>query len=260
MEDLYMHGWREGDPRLPHAMPLVEHMKIPPAASLEQMADWNRRRSDKFRFRFFSRALEIRNEFAQLHIRDQRLDEFFEREEMVAQANRQLAAAGQQRQIDVILPQEIADIAERLRALAGQIPRGAPRALNYTQHDRTGEVASVPPSQNAVANADHFGGTNLFPFKVVITIDVEEPISAGYIVVEFDSRFAMASADLPGGQLAIGNEASAPKQLRDYLASRQGTSYALALGGTPLRPGTPLRVFASGKKPFHATKVTLFEE
>ncbi len=261
MQDLYMHGWREGDPRVPHAMPPIEHMKMPPVATLEQMEDWNRRRSNKFRFVFFNRVLDIRNEFAQLHLRDRRLDEFFEVEKMVEQANSQLAVPGQQRQVDrQILPQEIEDVAERLRALAGQLPRAAPRALNYTQQDTKAEGASVPPSLNAVANADQFGRANLFPFKAVITIDVKEPISSGYIVVEFDDRFAMASTDFPDSKLVSDNDISETKQLRDYLATRQGPSYALALGKTPLLPGIPLHVFASGKKPFHVTKVILFDE
>ena len=124
MQDLYMHGWREGDPRVPHVLPPIEHMKIPPAATLEQMEDWTRRRSDKFRYVFLPRVLEIRNEFAQLHLRDRELDEFFETEETISQASRQLAGTGQQRHVDrVILPQEIEEVAERLRALAGQIPR-----------------------------------------------------------------------------------------------------------------------------------------
>ncbi len=64
----------------------------------------------------------MRNEFAQLHIRDQRLDDFFRYQGMIEDANEQLAVMQPPRNIDFpILPQQIEQVAERLRVLADEI-------------------------------------------------------------------------------------------------------------------------------------------
>jgi hypothetical protein len=117
MQDLYEHGWREGDPR--HA---------PPATIFEHMTsgigtDWVTQRSRFFRVRFFQKVLDIRNEFAQLHLRDERLDAFFEAEGMIEQANKQMVAHGLSQTEIRILPQQIEEISERLKVLAGHVPK-----------------------------------------------------------------------------------------------------------------------------------------
>lgn len=253
MQDLYMHGWNERDPRVPHVMPPVEHMKMPPAATVEQMEDWNRRRSNKFRFTFFARVLDIRNEFAQLHLRDKRLDQLVDEEERVAQANEQLAAAGKQGQIN-ILPQEIEEVAERLKVLAVQVPvtRAAPTALHFSEKQISPENPDFPLRMPGS------------PYRIVVTVETQAPVSSGYIVVEFDDRWGSVSCDFIDARLVSGGPSDAEdignKEFLKYLATLRPPTYALALGKTPFLPGRPLHVFASGKDPFHVTKVTLFDE
>lgn len=101
MDDLYSHGWEEGDPRRPpHSV--IEHIQ---KLEGQQQVEWCKRRSRFFRARFLERVLGIRDEFAQLHIHDDRLDRFRENT-----------------QIDTTIdPLTIQDVAERLVVLADQI-------------------------------------------------------------------------------------------------------------------------------------------
>ncbi len=119
MEDLYRHGWRQypGRKQESSRMPIQQM----PTDS-EGVMKWTRSRSGYFKFRFFERVLDLRNEFAQLHLRDQELDDFFKYQGMIENANRQLSALPQPQRIDhPILPQEIERVAERLKILADQI-------------------------------------------------------------------------------------------------------------------------------------------
>ncbi len=105
-EDLYQHGWPQRYPRqwketIGH--PLLERIPTDPEKNL----DWRRRRSESFRFRFYNRALDLKNEFSQLHLRDQQLDAFFRH--------------GQDDGVPLI-PFEIENVAERLEILANQLP------------------------------------------------------------------------------------------------------------------------------------------
>jgi hypothetical protein len=121
--DLYIHGW--DNPRLP----LEQQEKLSNLHVFEEIPSngdgvlqWARERSNYFKFRFFERALNIRNEFAQLHIRDQRLDDFFKHQGMIEAARRQLAPSGKTLRAD-ILPQTIQEVAERLRFLTTEIEK-----------------------------------------------------------------------------------------------------------------------------------------
>jgi hypothetical protein len=69
IRDLCLRGWRgrgcqETPPGFVQRMPTTE----------PEMGQWVRGLSDYFRWRLFERVLDIRNEFAQLHLRDQELD------------------------------------------------------------------------------------------------------------------------------------------------------------------------------------------
>jgi len=67
---------------------------------------WVKIRSRHFRGYFFQRALDIKNEFAQLHIRDQELDDFFQYTGIAD---------------TLILPQTIESVAQRIKVLADKI-------------------------------------------------------------------------------------------------------------------------------------------
>ncbi|MGA3325366.1 MAG: hypothetical protein ABSF45_12910 [Terriglobia bacterium] len=121
MEDLYNHGWREGDPRVPHVMPPIEHMKMPPAGTLKEMEDWNQRRSNKFRYRYLERAIGIRNELFQLHLQDGSFDAYLQEAGAAKQSDGQLQFEPQRVPAFPILPQAIEEVYRELIVLANQL-------------------------------------------------------------------------------------------------------------------------------------------
>jgi hypothetical protein len=241
MQDLYRYGWKNWGNRSGQQGPSVPKMPSSP----EETQRWTSSRSHYFRFRFFEKVLDIRNEFAQLHLRDERLDDFFKYQGMIEQANRQMAAANPGHEIDVpILPQQIEEVAERLKILANQIPieRAAPRALHFS-------VARVQPEKPE------------FSFEIIITIDTDIDVSSGYIAVEFEGVRASTGTDFVDSKLVFNDEnVVGNKPLKEYLLSHSRDSYILAIGKTPLTPKRPIHVVAYGTKPFSVTKVTLFDK
>jgi hypothetical protein len=77
-------------------------------------------RSEYFKFRFLQRIVDIRSEFAELHLRDEKLDDFLKYHGTIETMDRQIVVAGRSPNI-LILPQHIEEVAERLRILAAQI-------------------------------------------------------------------------------------------------------------------------------------------
>jgi hypothetical protein len=241
MEDLYLHGWYRRD-RSRQERVLVQQMPTKP----EEREQWVRSRSSYFRFRFFEQVLDLRNEFAQLHLRDERLDDFFKYQGMIEQANRQMALVNAGHNIDApILPQQIEEVAERLKILANQIPtqRAAPRQLPFS-------VTRVMPEKPE------------FSFEIVVTINTDADVSAGYIVVEFEGVKASIGTDFVDSKLVFSSDESivGNKPLKDYLLVHPTDTYALAIGRTPLTPKKPIHVVASGGTPFNVTRVTLFDK
>jgi hypothetical protein len=103
-----------------------------------------------------------------------------------------------------------------------------------------------------------------FPFQLVVTIKTDATITQGYIVAEFNERFASAGTDFVGGKLIFGNDDVLDNQeLTEYLASlsKQNIAYyALAIGKTPFISGRPFHIVASGKTAFHVGKVLYFDQ
>jgi hypothetical protein len=166
-----------------------------------------------------------------------------------------IAPAGQQRQIDhPILPQEIEEVAERLRVLAAQVP--VPRAASTALHFSEKQIG--PENPNFPLRIPDS------PYRIVVTVETQAPVSSGYIVVEFDGRWGSINCDFSDAQIVTGIPSEAEKignkEFLSYLARLPVPTYALAIGKTQFLPEKPLHVFASGKDPFHATKVTLFDE
>jgi len=90
MEDLSRQGWKDKQ-----AMP----------SDSKGLLQWDKARSDYFRFRYLEKVIDLRNEFAQLHLRDSDLDSLLES----AQSGRDIVAM------------EIEQVSDELRALAGRI-------------------------------------------------------------------------------------------------------------------------------------------
>jgi hypothetical protein len=166
-----------------------------------------------------------------------------------------------------INPMMVAGYAPYLRRLGLRlkrraIPRLAPTFLQFSETQTKAETSLKSPVA-AVRNAAEFNGTpnQQFPFRVMVTINTKVPIQSGYVVVEFDGRFAGAECDFIDSKLVgpwdkfIENTA-----LADLLSKNVGTIYALQIGKTPFTPEKPIHVVAFGKIPFHVSKVTLFAE
>lgn len=79
MDDLYMHGWMGGGPQKQQVFPYPSH------TDANALMQWSQSRSAYFRFRFHSRVIGIRDEFAQLHIRSKELDDVLEVEKKTLQ-------------------------------------------------------------------------------------------------------------------------------------------------------------------------------
>jgi hypothetical protein len=117
MEDLTMHGWRSYN-HPPNDL-------IPPMPTTQDgqqaIMEWMQNRSTEFRGRFFKRALDLRNEFSELHLRDESLDDFFMNQGVLEDAKKRMSGTGLN-PLDFPIPTlEIEEVAERLQVLAGQI-------------------------------------------------------------------------------------------------------------------------------------------
>ena len=121
MEDLYRNGWPQRAWSKLQRTPEVSVISRTPTTAVDSK-QWMKIRSSFFRWKFIKRILEIRNEFSQLHLRDQGLDDFFNYQGMIEDTNKQLSMTGQPQRIDnFILPQQIESVAESLVALAEQV-------------------------------------------------------------------------------------------------------------------------------------------
>ncbi|HEY2234228.1 MAG TPA: hypothetical protein VGK01_12220 [Candidatus Angelobacter sp.] len=119
MDDLYNHGWPGMAAKNPYYsnLPVIRRMPLQEPA----IGQWMNTRSQYFKFRLLPKIIDIRNEFAELHLRDERLDGFLKYQKMAEDSNKSIAAAGYAIQQNPILPQEIEEVAERLKVLSGQI-------------------------------------------------------------------------------------------------------------------------------------------
>jgi hypothetical protein len=112
MSALYQNGW-----------PLQAGQPAPVFNNPTTKAEWNSGISGEFRLRYLHRLRDIRDECAQIHLRDPHLDEFFKYEAMRQDEATTLRASGKPVPDGMmnILPQQIQELAERLRVLADQI-------------------------------------------------------------------------------------------------------------------------------------------
>lgn len=122
MEELYRNGWEQRPGKKiiywPENFSKIPHMPT----TQKDNEQWVENRSAFFKFRFLERVIEIRNEFSQLHIRDENLDDFLKYQGMIEDANKRLSVTGSPHRINTpILPQQIEEVSERLRILAEQL-------------------------------------------------------------------------------------------------------------------------------------------
>lgn len=118
MEDLYRHGVPPN--HRTRTSPILNLGPMPKTA--EEESQWTQNRSVYFRMRFIERVLTIKDEFAQLHLRDQHIDDFFKYHKMAADSKGlKLSDPSMDHTGPIISLPEIEDISERLKTLAEQI-------------------------------------------------------------------------------------------------------------------------------------------
>ena len=116
LDDLCTHGWRSLDIKMKTQCrdSVFGELEVVPN-SWEQREIWTHARSHFFIYRFLPRVIKIRDECAELHFKNERLDESLNAikgsERIRVMTNRELP----------ILPQAIEDISAQLQVLAEQI-------------------------------------------------------------------------------------------------------------------------------------------
>jgi hypothetical protein len=186
-----------------------------------------------FRFRFFGKVIDIRNDFAQILLKDDQLDELIEDERVLEKENNPKF---------FFLPAQIQVVAERLKFLANEAKqRDAPRLLSFSQ----AQVEPQPPK---------------FNFDTVVTITSDTVLFRGYVIVEFERGFKAAGTDV-NSVLAFDSD---NRPVKDYLASRHPSEeipiYPMKLK-TVVGINEPMHVFVlSGDTPVKVTRVTWFDE
>ncbi len=120
MNDLWLHGWQGGQ-KPPWNFPTTPMPTAP-----EERAQWYSARSNDFRWESLEEVIDIRNEFAQLHIRDEELEKSLKYVGLTEQGNNeqekeQIKVLCQPFGNSTIPPMSIEQIAERLLVMADQI-------------------------------------------------------------------------------------------------------------------------------------------
>jgi hypothetical protein len=146
---------------------------------------------------------------------------------------------------DTVNPSSVRDYAPYLRRLGlrlkrRQIPRLAPKSLHFSEE-------SAPSTEQNVRS-------------IIVTITTGVTVSAGYIVVEFEGLPYSMDCDFVGSKLLPNlDELMENQELSEYLQKFPPIKYALEIGKNAFVPEKPVHVRASGAKPIHAAKVTLFD-
>lgn len=243
MQNVYFHGLAGPGNRPKQSG--IPQLKVP--TNQDELAERDRTvraLSNHFRTNFFDKVMGMREEFAQFHLKDRQLDVFFEDRKTTEQADREMEAVDPSHKSEPISPMEIEEVAERLRALANQIPveREPPRLLPFS-------ISNVQPDKPS----DH---------EIVVTIDPENDLVSGYIAVEFNEPNNIVRVDLAGGKWVwwddvevIGN-----RPLKNYLLAHGNDPYVLEIGTSPITPSRPLHVIAEGSQSLTVNKVTFFEK
>lgn len=234
MENLWSHGWKGGpwdSIRMPKGF--VQVQKMPDLHDVQANLQWVKNRSSYFRFRFLQRVIEMRDEFAQLHLRDTQLDEYLKNERMDSAFN--------------IPPQSIQSVAERLRVLADKAD-----SLAKTQYKGSDSESLNFSTQRISAESPQL------PYRILITIRTKEIVDSGYIVVEFGGGVADVGTDFKGSTLVAVPREVENDTLKKVLMTYSSHLYALRVGDVPFTPSHPVHVIASGKAKFSVRAVTYF--
>ena len=105
-------------------------------------------------------------------------------------------------------------------------------------------------------------GEKDLPYKILIAIHTKKEIAAGYVVVQFVGNWGIINGhDLEDGTTLFPADIKDNEPLSKFLGvNRDPLPYPIRIGKTPFSPNKPLRVVASGNKPFHVARVILFDQ
>lgn len=252
MEDLWIHGWasrRDSPIQMPKGF--VPIAKMPAPGDVQGNLRWERSRSSYFRFRFLKRAVDLRNELAQLHLRDRRLDEFMKDQRKMEEVQREAKGTPIERQMETdISPPEIEEVAEGLRILGdeanslarAEYPGIQPVSLNFS-------TERIAPDRKE------------FPYRILVTISTKTIINSGYVAVVFaENDIAVVGCDLRGIRVVEAPEDTENDELKSLLGTNSGQIYAFQIESIPFVPNDPIHVVASNKDGVRVISVTYFRE
>jgi hypothetical protein len=185
-----------------------------------------------FRFCCLDEVLAIRDEFAQVHLKDTKLDE------ILALITSHLRLSP----LPLISHAEMEDIAIRLSILSSpKHPRDAPKVLHFSES---------PTEQK-----------NDFKFNSEITIDTKVPLSRGFIVVEFNEPVIWQQPEINTGQYVNREDIRDNKPLTDYLDKLPfAQTFTEEILNAPFTPDRPIHVLVHNPTAFHVTRVTWFDD
>jgi hypothetical protein len=148
-----------------------------------------------------------------------------------------------------------------LRLKRKEIPRSPSVALKFSEVKIVPEEALRLPVAG-VGMLDQFSGAphERFPYGINVTITPKATISTGYVVVEFDVRYAAVSCDAVDFVLVDDTQFIENSDVVDILKTHSGMSYIVQVGKTPLAVNTTLHVEAYSNSLIRVTKVTYFDE
>jgi hypothetical protein len=110
LEDLFIHGWPNRYGNQAPQFPMAE--KMPDPHDFKANNDWVERRSRKFLVRYLDEAIELRDEFAAFHLKDDELN-----------VELDLAKRIRDGQLNtVVLPQSEEQVARKLIEFASRLP------------------------------------------------------------------------------------------------------------------------------------------
>ncbi len=224
MQYLYFRGWPT---------------QVYKSGGADAFAQWDRDLTQYFRYKYLDQVKQIGKEFASFHYVDSRLDEELKSID-------QLGSLGAP-----ILPQEIADMADRLRLLAKQAsPENyrEPRPLSFKE--KVVPATWLP---------------KIAPYQLEIEITTKEIITQGYIVVEFSAPPGAMVSDLKGakyvsewGKDVTNDKLSALFKAYSADYTKAPPIYAFEIGDVPFVPSLPIHVTIANKTEVHVKSVTLY--
>jgi len=218
---------------------------VRPNPNMNSMNNWENQTDIIFEMHLANRVIAMRDEFAALHLRRDRLDEFVDA--YLDQRSRNRALFGGKPPV-ILLP-ELKEIADTITDLADSLPVRPKASAELPISER--QIEAREPRQ---------------PYCIVVTITPKEATTAGFVVVRFDRVLGGTStglttvvADLPRftpeDQELLENE-----QFSALVSKEAASASTFKIAPGALTPEKPAHVTACSEKPVHVLRATFFEK